>query len=142
MAFSTARRTDRIYSFDSEQKVSDTEINDNRELLYHQSGQLTSGKTIRMIRLLPLSNGEELCCEIVKRDLDKALGDYEAISYTWGDLKEQAVMRLDGRPMRVSRKVSDVLRTLRHAWRPRISWLDSLCINQADTKEKSHRSPR
>ncbi|KAI1366526.1 heterokaryon incompatibility protein-domain-containing protein [Xylaria arbuscula] len=133
-----ARRESRVHRFNNELQVSDTQIDDNRALLYRQSGQLSSGKMIRLIRLLPQRDGDEIRCEMVNRDLDRILGDYEAISYTWGDQKEQAIIELDGRPMRILRKVFDMLQVLRHTWKPRTLWIDSICINQTDTNEKSH----
>ena len=132
------RQEGRVYGFDNELQMSDAEINENRALIYGQSGQLSSGKLIRLIRLLPQNDGDGIRCEIVNRDLDEVLGDYEAISYTWGDLKEQATIKLDGQPMRVSRKVFDMLQALRYTWKPRVLWIDSICINQMDANEKSH----
>ncbi|KAI0434617.1 hypothetical protein F5Y09DRAFT_337568 [Xylaria sp. FL1042] len=120
------------HSLDNEQQASETEMDNNRASMYEKSREVSSRKIIRLIRLLPLTDGERIRCEIVNRDLDKASGDYEAVSYTWGDMKEQAVIDIDGRPIRISRKVSEMLRVLRYTWKARMLWIDNICINQVD----------
>jgi len=64
--------------------------------------------------------------------------DYEAISYTWGwppDLGSEIALN-DG-SFRVSAKVKDMLKGLALPSKARFVWIDSICINQADTDEKS-----
>ncbi|GAW17285.1 hypothetical protein ANO14919_067400 [Xylariales sp. No.14919] len=135
---STRQRARQSQNLNDQRRVSDDEIDENTLLMYARGGELSSGKTIRLVRLLPRSDGEETRCEMVGRDLEKVFGDYEAISYTWGNAKEQAIIQMDGRPVRVPRKVFEMLQVLRHAGKPRMLWIDNLCINQADTNEKSH----
>ncbi|KAI0401289.1 heterokaryon incompatibility protein-domain-containing protein [Xylaria palmicola] len=137
-ASSTTQWGKRARYLGGEHQVTDAEIDDNTKLMYARSGGLSSGKVTRLIKLLPQSSGEEMSCEIVSRDLEKQYGDYEAISYTWGDTTEHAVIEIDGRPTRIPRKVVRILRALRHPWRPRMLWIDYICINQNDINEKSH----
>ncbi|KAI1283441.1 heterokaryon incompatibility protein-domain-containing protein [Xylaria sp. FL0933] len=135
---STGRQRMPSHDLDNEQQASEAEIDYNRVAIYEKGGEISSGKIIRLLRLLPLTEGERVHCEIVNRDLDKASGDYEAVSYTWGEMKEQAIIEIDGRPIRVSRKIFEMLRVLRQTWKPRLLWIDNICINQVDTNEKSH----
>lgn len=116
----------------------DAEVDENTASMYAQSGELASGKIIRLIKLLPKTSGDEISCEIVNCDLGIIKKTYEAISYTWGDIREQTIIIVDGRPTRISRKVSEILRVLRYDWKPRMLWIDFICINQGDSIEKSH----
>ncbi|KAI1824752.1 heterokaryon incompatibility protein-domain-containing protein [Xylaria intraflava] len=134
---SSRQKRKRQPSWSEEQKQPDAEINENTASMYAQAGQLSWGRTIRLLKLLPQSSGEEVRCEIVNHDLDNVLQTYEAISYTWGDAKE-AVVEVNGRLVRTSRKVLKMLRALRHTWKPRILWIDNICINQADANERSY----
>ncbi|KAI0491116.1 heterokaryon incompatibility protein-domain-containing protein [Xylaria cf. heliscus] len=107
-------RANRSLSLGDVQRVSDAEVDENTASMYVQSGELASGKIIRLIKF----------CEMVNCDLDSITETYEAISYTWGDTKEQTVMI----------KVFQILRVLRDNWKPRmfdatenvILWLDPL----------------
>ncbi|KAI1753350.1 heterokaryon incompatibility protein-domain-containing protein [Xylaria castorea] len=138
MTSSITRQPRRHNPLLNEQPVSDTQIDENTASMYAQRGELTSGKTIRLIKLLPQTSGEEISCEIVNSDLDDLRNNYEAISYTWGDTKEQAIIKVDGRLIRISRKVFEILQALRQDWKPRMLWIDFICINQRHTAEKSH----
>ncbi|KAI8947944.1 heterokaryon incompatibility protein-domain-containing protein [Xylaria longipes] len=137
---SPTRWAKRSHSLDNEEPVSDAQIDENTASMYAQSGELTSEKIIRLIKLLPRNDGEEISCEIVNFNLDnlKRDYDYEAISYTWGDTKEQTIIRIDGRLIRITQKVFEILQALRHDWKPRMLWIDFICINQCHMTEKSH----
>ncbi|KAI2633889.1 heterokaryon incompatibility protein-domain-containing protein [Xylaria nigripes] len=134
---SSRKKKAKQLSSSEEQQVSDAEINQNTALMYTQTGQLSSGKVIRLLRLLPLSSGDDMGCDIINHDLDNILEEYEAVSYTWGETKE-AVIRINGRPIRTSEKVLRMLQTLRDTWKPRLLWIDNICINQADATERSY----
>ncbi|KAF3024897.1 hypothetical protein E8E14_012594 [Neopestalotiopsis sp. 37M] len=68
---------------------------------------------------------------------------YDALSYTWGDLKDK------DRPLvyigedassssPVTHNCLNALKALRQGESPRYLWIDALCINQADRKERTH----
>ncbi|KAI0457055.1 heterokaryon incompatibility protein-domain-containing protein [Xylaria acuta] len=135
---SSTGRARRYYSLDNEQPVSDSQVDGNTASMYAQGGELASGKIFRLIKVLPRTNGSEMSCEIVNADLEKLVRGYEAISYTWGDTKEQTIIQVDGRPIRISQKVLEILHALRYDWEPRMLWIDLICINQCHTTEKSH----
>lgn len=62
-------------------------------------------------------------------------GNYEALSYTWGDLNAKTTLFLDGRPVQVTENLACSLRHLRMPHEGRLLWIDALCINQADGPE-------
>lgn len=62
---------------------------------------------------------------------------YTAISYTWGDPRLLATILVNGKRMEVRRNCEDVLR--HPCWGGGASgyfWVDAICINQGDNKEK------
>jgi hypothetical protein len=72
---------------------------------------------------------------IIEANLDQA-PKYEAISYHWGTAAEKKVIYVDGKTLEISLATYNALDSLRSLWRPRILWIDYICINQADTQEK------
>ena len=98
---------------------------------------LQGSEQVRMIRLLRL----ETCDDIVTLSLCSAsLEDqprYEAISYTWGDTKKRKEIKCNDQLVTVSENLHDALRYLRHVDRARILWVDGICIDQANSTEKS-----
>lgn len=68
---------------------------------------------------------------------------YEALSYTWGDPKDKdrPLIYISEHPtssLPVTRNCFNALKALRQRVRPRNLWIDAICINQADLKERSH----
>ena len=62
---------------------------------------------------------------------------YEALSYVWGDALDFATILIDGHAVTVTTSLATALRHLRYPDKPRILWVDYICINQKDIEEKS-----
>lgn len=92
------------------------------------------------IRLLCLS-GEfwelEIGGKLVPIHIDE-LPNYECISYRWGDSTEEKTMSLDGRKLKISPSVYNILRHRRAFFSNQLIWIDSIYINQDDPIEKFH----
>lgn len=82
----------------------------------------------------PIATGMEL--EMSVHPIDNC-PEYEALSYTWGspDDKKFAVS-CNGHRLIALRNLSNALHALRLPDRRRIIWIDAVCINQSDDKEK------
>lgn len=90
---------------------------------------------IRCVSLEPGLGVEPLRCELVASHLGTMRGKYEALSYTWGDLSQKALIYLNGRPLQVTANLACALRHLRRPRDNRLLWIDALCINQTDGSE-------
>ncbi|PWY80888.1 HET-domain-containing protein [Aspergillus sclerotioniger CBS 115572] len=93
-------------------------------------------------RLLLLYGGEwfdKLECTLMQAwfDGNEALS-YEALSYTWGDGEKPNRIKIDGKWLPVTTNLFDALTHLRYPTEPRILWVDAVCINQNDTRERGH----
>jgi hypothetical protein len=62
---------------------------------------------------------------------------YEALSYTWGARGSTVVILNDNCPASTTNNLANALRRLRRRSGKRTLWVDAICINQADTAERS-----
>ena len=65
---------------------------------------------------------------------------YEALSYYWGrssSLEDICYLYIEQRPLPVCTNVYDAMMQLRTKDKPRILWIDAVCINQIDLDERS-----
>lgn len=94
---------------------------------------------IRLITLLPSDEtSSKIECLLSHVSLNSK-PDYEALSYAWGDQKEDiGAISLGGKPFPVTPNLESALRYLRLAEKPRTLWVDALSINQIDDEEKTH----
>ncbi|EHK16860.1 uncharacterized protein TRIVIDRAFT_132850, partial [Trichoderma virens Gv29-8] len=98
------------------------------------------GHAIRLLRLLPGSGSEQILCEIIEAWLypEENLLPYEALSYTWGSAEAPENITVNGKLLAVTENLYKALQQLRHDNQERILWVDAICINQDDNKERGH----
>jgi hypothetical protein len=97
-----------------------------------------SNQEIRVVELLPGNADDLVSCRLEHRTLTSP-GDYEALSYVWGNSFTSASISVDGsNVLQITDNLHSALRYLRHDVRSRYVWIDAICINQADTSERSH----
>jgi hypothetical protein len=108
-------------------------------------------KEIRYLSIAPGSGDDSLVCSLGYTSLeDEYRTQYEALSYTWGDLQETVEMTLrypeEGAKKskryrehryKITPNLRSALRNLRKETRPRILWVDAVCINQVDAEERT-----
>ena len=95
----------------------------------------------REIRLLTLlcSDGfeDEIRCKLDVVSLDETL-TYTALSYCWGNQSEQREILVNEKRVSVTKSLEIALRYARKDLQDMVLWVDAICINQEDLKEKSY----
>ncbi|POS69980.1 hypothetical protein DHEL01_v211628 [Diaporthe helianthi] len=98
-------------------------------------------RVIRLLRLLPGRPEErEIHCDLYERSLLDAHGRYKALSYAWGreypDSKH--LVYCNGINVQVSLNLYSALHSLRDATAILTIWVDALCIDQLNKRERTH----
>lgn len=101
--------------------------------------------SFRIMHLQPGQPGEEIYfrLETVVAATKQPKPDYEALSYTWGDANLQRDIFCSDdatrtpTPLKVTVNCHDALQCLRYADQPRSLWIDAVCIDQANIKERN-----
>lgn len=91
---------------------------------------------IRMLTILPGSVGDPINCTLDVQLLSDNPVE-ETLSYVWGSYISKEEIQVNSRAMDVTSNLFEALSGLRHVDQPRRIWVDALCINQSNSREKS-----
>ncbi|KXJ86967.1 heterokaryon incompatibility protein-domain-containing protein [Microdochium bolleyi] len=91
---------------------------------------------IRVLRLNPCDSSP-LSCSLSVVSLDDR-PKFTALSYVWGDLARTQTIVVDGVAVEATQNLHDALHWYRRHRPGTPIWVDAVCINQADLREKSH----
>ncbi|KAF4500718.1 Heterokaryon incompatibility 6, OR allele [Fusarium agapanthi] len=103
---------------------------------YNSIGGVLSSTQIRLLHLLPATNIDdaiEARLEVVTPDQNPV---YEALSYCWGDTSHLQEIRCNDQRFQVTENLFSALQHLRNEDTERTLWIDAICINQKDLKER------
>jgi hypothetical protein len=92
-----------------------------------------TGGTIRLIHLLPGKGFEPIK---VSMNISDGITEYEALSYYWGGSSTHSLISCNGFRLQVTQNLKSALRDLRHPDTSRVLWIDAICINQQDVRER------
>ncbi|KAK4146693.1 heterokaryon incompatibility protein-domain-containing protein [Dichotomopilus funicola] len=107
---------------------------------------LLAPNTTRMISLLPhLDSTTPITCSVFTYDLSApTTGEthiYSALSYVWGTGQRSHSITLNNYAFPVTENLHSALWHLRDRQLERVLWVDAICINQEDNKEKEKQIP-
>lgn len=93
------------------------------------------------IRLLTLSPGKHdadihACLSVVSLQ-NFPLPEFNALSYVWGDTVLRKPISLNGTVLTVTENLEAALRRIREEDEIRVVWVDAICVNQDDVKERN-----
>ena len=121
------------------------------EYSYKHCHLADSTNEIRILTLLPGYPSDSILCTLDARHLTTSSNvnatHYEALSYSWGT--EDPTCRIEIRRgenrwpffFMIRPNLHSALQRLRFPDQPRRLWVDAICINQNDNKEKSSQVP-
>lgn len=130
--------------FEGQQHAPNVQAAPAGALPQHQYTDLESslGQEIRLVVILPGDITDPVECNIIHVNLEDD-PYFEAVSYTWAtefgdDRKCKTVNLANGATLAVTENCEAVLRQLRLPSYERRLWIDALCINQVNIKERNH----
>lgn len=109
----------------------------------YQHRSLSTGKEARLLMVHPGKDDAQIQLDLVHTPFaDLANSYYEAISYTWGSEIMLHTIIIEQNPFYVTENVHKILTLLRRPDKPRVLWIDQICINQKNVVEKGHQVRR
>jgi hypothetical protein len=97
---------------------------------------LIAAQSIRILTILPNKATEQIQCTLQVVHLPEA-PEYEALSYVWGTQDPPTRIICNGIPTAVGPNLAAAMQQIRLVDKPRLVWIDALCIAQTDLKERS-----
>lgn len=97
------------------------------ELQLYQYDELPTGDSIRIIALAPGQGDQAIRCTLKVVNHNDIVGQYECISYVWGDPAIVVDIICDGKRLPVTKSLRDALQRFRHPDKERILWADGEC---------------
>ncbi|KAM0799809.1 heterokaryon incompatibility protein-domain-containing protein [Usnea florida] len=102
---------------------------------------------IRLMTLLPGVFGSEIRITMQNHVFTESqIPVYEALSYGWGSNEKPAKIRIKetggDRMLAVTSNLAEALQYLRYENRPRVLWIDAICVNQQNIPERGHQVSR
>ncbi|UKZ96275.1 uncharacterized protein TrAFT101_011074 [Trichoderma asperellum] len=97
------------------------------------------GPGFRLVRLHQ-GDGGDLSCDLFQAVLHQhdELIPYEALSYTWGPTGGHHSIVVNDQRMGITANLHLALMNLRYPHSDRILWVDAVCIDQSNVKERNH----
>ncbi|KIV99187.1 uncharacterized protein PV09_09140 [Verruconis gallopava] len=92
--------------------------------------------SFRLLKLLPGEGSEPIGCTLVHARLSE-VPEYEAISYAWGNVVSEHPVFLGKHEIQVQQSAYLALHEFRFLDKPRLIWMDALCIDQSNVAERN-----
>ncbi|KAK4082393.1 uncharacterized protein Triagg1_2205 [Trichoderma aggressivum f. europaeum] len=95
---------------------------------------------IRLLSLHPGNDDMMISCELFQAEFHQRenMLPYEALSYTWGSSELSDIIHVNGCHLGITHNLYSALVDLRYQDRQRVLWIDAVCIDQKNDKERGH----
>jgi hypothetical protein len=100
-------------------------------------------KDLREIRLVILLQGtfhDPINCQFIRERIGGEVV-YDALSYRWGDQNDRSPISVNGFPFQATKGLVTALQLLRLESEDLSLWIDALCINQDNVRERNEQVP-
>lgn len=100
---------------------------------------------IRLLTILPNTFASEVQLELKTHIFETHSSEplqYEALSYAWGTPADPIEVNVEQGTLSVTQNLAEALRYLRYEDKPRVMWIDAICVNQKDVGERSSQVKR
>lgn len=98
------------------------------------------GIHVRLLKVHPKRKGQSLRCDLQTIDLTLYDGQaaYSALSYAWGLSREQKVILVNGKTLKIHSNLHEFLDTAATHYPGVLLWIDAICIDQNNLLERNH----
>ena len=101
---------------------------------------------IRVLTLLPGAFSSEIrfCLDITHLTKDY-VPEFEAVSYAWGSIQNPVnvfIGRSGRKTLAVTQNLAEALPYFRYEDKPRVLWIDAICVDQGNPEERGHQVQR
>jgi len=101
---------------------------------------------IRLLALLPgqFSSEIRVCLDVARFTKDHT-PTFEAVSYTWGSSENPVdifIGNSDNKTLSITQNLAEALPYLRFEDKPRVLWIDAICVDQQNLGERGHQVKR
>lgn len=109
------------------------------DALQYEPLSANGNRQLRLLVLRPsLDRESSLIASFTYTSLTSNITSYEAISYAWGsDVCDHVIRSPSGSSLPITASAAAALRAVRLQSNHRLIWIDGLCINQKDQREKA-----
>lgn len=113
---------------------------------YQYSPLDEEAQEVRLLTLLPGPFSAEIrvCLDITPFTEDR-VPKFEAVSYTWGSTENPVgifIGESGQRTLAVTQNLAEALPYFRYEDKPRVLWIDAICVDQQNLKERGHQIKR
>lgn len=112
-------------------------ITENQPQLRYRYQRLPSRTSFRILELLPGEKNAPISYRLHIADWADST-QYEAVSYTWGDINQKTKTTCDGLDLMITHNLKDALVSMRRQDQSRFLWADAVCIDQTNIEERGH----
>lgn len=136
------RMTTVIYTMFISHRISTAQLEDEHAFTYRfQYKPFDLESAGFRLALLEKGTQSQIRCHLVQAYLNDII-PYEAVSYSWESQSTPHEIMIDEKTLSITESLHEALHHLRRPDEDRMLWIDALCIDQTNIKERGHQVNR